>query len=191
MTDFHTFTLIFSISDASTLEPYLDAFAQAGADDAAFMGPATDGTFAAEFDREATDFATAVTSAIDDLCGAVDGLCVLRVAPDDLVTISAIADRTGRSDESIRLLERGKRGPGNFPPALGRINEKTQIWRWADVAAWFERELDERPTGSEHARFIAALNHTLELAASMDDLRAHPDELAAVARFMPEGLAAA
>jgi hypothetical protein len=191
MTDFHTFTLVFAIPGADTLESYLDALADAGCDDAAFIGPATDGTFAAEFDREALDFTSAVVSAIDDLRGAAAGLRVLRVAPDDLVTISAIADRTGRSDESIRLLQRGARGPGNFPPALGRINEKTQIWRWADVAHWFERELGERPPTAEHARFIAAINHALELDAMSDELRRHPEELAAVAHFMPRALEAA
>jgi hypothetical protein len=107
------------------------------------------------------------------------------------VTISAIADRVGRSDESVRLLQQGKRGPGSFPPALGRINEKTQIWRWGDVARWFERELGEPPAAAEHARFIAALNHALELDAMADDLREHPEELAAVARFMPRSLAEA
>jgi len=180
-----TFGLVFRIPDADSLEQYLDAFAGAGCDDAAFMGPATDGTFLAEFDREAPEFVPAVASAIEDLRSAVRGLEVLRVTPDDLVTVSAIADRTGRSDESVRLLIRGERGPGDFPPAAGRINEKTQIWRWADVAEWFESRLDERPAGSEHARFIAALNHALELAAVSEELREHPDELAVVAHFMP------
>jgi hypothetical protein len=181
----HTFGLVFTIPGIDSLEEYLDAFAAAGCDDAAFMGPATDGTFLAEFDRESPEFVPAVASAIDDLRGAVPGLQVLRVTPDDLVTVSAIADRTGRSDESIRLLIRGDRGPGAFPPAAGRINEKTQIWRWADVAKWFEEQLGERPPGSEHARFIAALNHALELAAVSDELREHPDELAVIAHFMP------
>lgn len=180
-----TFGLVFTIPEADSLEVYLDAFAAAGCNDAAFMGPATDGTFLAEFDREAPEFVPAVASAIDELRSAVPGLQVLRVTPDDLVTVSAIADRTGRSDESVRLLIRGERGPGEFPPAAGRINEKTQIWCWADVVAWFESRLDERPAGSDHARFIAALNHALELAAVSDELREHPDELAVVAHFMP------
>lgn len=181
----HTFGLVFTIPGADSLEGDLDALAATGCDDAAFMGPATDGTFCAEFDREAPEFVPAVAGAIDDLRGAVSGLQVLRVTPDDLVTVSAIADRTGRSDESVRLLIRGERGPGEFPPAAGRINEKTQIWRWADVARWFDTQLGEPPAGSEHARFIAALNHALELAAVSHELREHPDELAVVAHFMP------
>jgi hypothetical protein len=181
----HTFGIAFRVPGADSLEDYLDALAAAGTDDAGFMGPAVDGTFLAEFDREAPTFESAVATAIEDLLGAVPGLQVLRVTPDDLVTVSAIADRTGRSDESIRLLLRGERGPGDFPPAVGRINEKTQIWRWAEVADWFEAQLNERPPDSDHARFIAALNHALELAAMSDDLREHPEELAVVAHFMP------
>ncbi len=188
MTDEHTFTLIFAIPGVDSLEEHLGAFADAGADDAAFMGPASDGTFAAEFDRESPDFSAAVVSAIEGLRGAVDGLRVLRVEPDDLVTISAIAARVGRSDESIRLLQQGKRGPGNFPPALGRINAKTQIWRWVDVARWFERDLGEPPPAAEHARFISAINHALELDAMAGDLAEHPGELAAVARLIPDAL---
>ena len=188
MTDFHTFGVVFVMPDTDSLEHRLDAFAAARCDDAAFMGPATDGSFLAEFDREAPHFTAAVVSAIDDLTAAVDGLRVLRVCPDDLVTISAIADRTGRSDESVRLLVRGIRGPGDFPLAAGRINDKTFIWRWVDVAHWFETALDERPSGAEHARLIAAINHALQLRAMTDELREHPTELAAVAHFMPRHL---
>src|SRR3954452_20891904 len=97
------------------------------------MGPASDGTFLAEFDREARAFAEAVTSALGALRSALPTVQLLRVAPEDIVSLSAIAARTGRSDESVRLLIAGKRGPQGFPPAAGRINEKTQVWRWADV----------------------------------------------------------
>ncbi len=113
------------------------------------------------------------------------------VLPDDLVTVAAIAARTGRSDESVRLLHQGRRGPGGFPAAAGRVNEKTQIWRWTDVAAWFADALGEPPDGAEHAPFLAALNDALDLAARAGDLRERPEELAAVLRFLPEDLAAA
>lgn len=191
MTDYHTFSLVFTIPGSDSLESHLDAFASADCDDAALMGPATDGTFVAEFDREAPEFASAVVGAIDGLASAVGGLRVLRVCPDDLVTMSAIAERTGRSEESIRLLVRGARGPGTFPPAAGRINDKTFIWRWVDVAGWFASALGEPPPGAEHARLIAAINHALQLNALTEELREHPGELAAVAHLMPQHLARA
>jgi hypothetical protein len=185
--DTHTFTVVFQIPDADSLEPYLDAFVAAGGDDAAFSGPGIDGTFRAEFDREASSFPVAVVSALKALCAAVPESRPLRVLPDDLVTISAIASRLGRSDESVRLLQQGKRGPGNFPPAASWINEKTQVWRWTDVADWFNRENGPIPE-AEHAYFLAALNHVLELHGLAPRLAEHPDELAAVAHFVPREL---
>lgn len=189
--DTHTFRVVFDAPDVESLEPHLDALAAAGCEDAAFMGPATDRTYTAEFDREAPAFADAVVSALEAIRGAVPGARLLRVLPDDLVTVAAIAARTGRSDESVRLLYHGRRGPGGFPAAAGWINEKTQIWRWTDVAGWFSDALGEPPPGAEHAAFLAALNDALDLAARAGDLRERPDELAAVLRFLPEDLATA
>ena len=163
--DAHTFRVVFDAPGVDSLEPHLDAVAAAGCDDAAFMGPAADGTFTAEFDREAPTFARAVVSALDAVRSALPGARLLRVLPDDLVTVAAIAARTGRSDESVRLLHQGRRGPGGFPATAGSVNEKTQIWRWTDVARWFADALGEPPAGAEHAAFMAALNDALDLAA--------------------------
>jgi hypothetical protein len=187
----HTFRVVFDAPGVESLEPHLDALAAAGCDDAAFMGPAADGTFTAEFDRVGPAFAGAVVSALEGIRDALPGARLLRVLPDDLVTVAAIAVRTGRSDESVRLLCQGRRGPGGFPAAAGWINEKTQIWRWTDVARWFADALGEPPAGAEHAAFLAALNDALDLAARAGDLRERPDELAAVLRFLPADLAAA
>ena len=79
----HTFQVVFAVSDADSLEPHLDALQAAGCDDAAFMGPASDGTFTAEFDREAATFPAAVVSAIDAIQAALPGVRLLRVLPDD------------------------------------------------------------------------------------------------------------
>jgi hypothetical protein len=187
----HTFRVVFDVPGVDSLESHLDVLAAAGCDDAAFIGPASDGTFTAEFDRAAPTFAGAVVSALDAVRSVFLDARLLRVLPDDLVTVAAIAARTGRSDESVRLLCQGRRGPGGFPAAAGWINEKTQIWRWTDVARWFGDTLGEPPAGAEHASFLAALNDALDLAAPAGDLRDRPDELAAVKRFLPEDLTAA
>jgi hypothetical protein len=187
----HTFQVVFTLPDADSLEPHLDALHAAGCDDAAFMGPAPDGSFTAEFDREAPTFAAGIVSALDAIQFALPEARLLRVLPDDLVTVAAIAARTGRTDESVRLLGQGRRGPGGFPPAAGWINEKTQVWRWTDVARWFSEALDESPAGAEHAAFLAALNDALDLAARAVDLRERPDELEAVLRYLPTDMAAA
>jgi hypothetical protein len=182
----HTFRVVFALPGVDSLEPHLDALHEAGCDDAAFMGPAADGTFVAEFDREAESFAAAVVSALDAIRSALSEARLLRVLPDDLVTIAAIAARTGRTDESVRLLAQGRRGPGGFPSAAGWINEKTQVWRWADAARWFSDALDEPAAGAEHADFLAALNDALDLHVRAHDLRDRPEELEAVLRFLPK-----
>jgi hypothetical protein len=187
----HTFQVVFALPGADSLEPHLDVLQAAGCDDAAFIGPAGDGTFIAEFDREASSFAAAVVSALEALRSALTDAVLLRMQPEDIVSLSAIAARTGRTDESVRLLAQGRRGPGSFPPAAGWINDKTQVWRWADVARWFGDALGEPPVGSEHAAFLAALNDALDLAARAADLRERPDELEAVLRFLPKQQAAA
>ena len=187
----HTFQVVFVAPGADSLEPHLDALQAAGCDDAAFMGPAVDGSFTAEFDREAPSFTMAVVSALEALRTALADVRLLRVQPEDIVSLSAIAARTGRTDESVRLLAQGRRGPGGFPPAAGWISDKTQVWRWADVARWFADALGEPPEGGELAGFLAALNDALDLAARASDLRDRPDELEAVRHFLPEELAAA
>ena len=187
----HTFRVVFVLPGVDSLEPHLDALQEAGCDDAAFIGPAADGSFTAEFDREAESFAAAVVSALDAIRSALPEARLLRVLPDDLVTIAAIAARTGRTDESVRLLAQGRRGPGGFPSAAGWINEKTQVWRWADVARWSAEVLDEPAAGAEHADFLAALNDALDLHVRAHDLRDRPEELEAVLRFLPGSRAAA
>lgn len=187
----HTFRVVFALPGVDSLEPHLDALHNAGCGDAAFMGPAADNTFTAEFDRVAESFAAAVVSALDAIRSALPDARLLRVLPDDLVTIAPIAARTGRTDESVRLLAQGRRGPGGFPSAAGWINEKTQIWRWADVARWFAEALDEPAAGAKHADFLAALNDALDLQVRAHDLRDRPEELKAVLRFLPKDLAPA
>jgi hypothetical protein len=118
--DTYTFQVVFLLPGADSLEPHLDALQAAGCDDAAFMGPAGDGTFTAEFDRVAPAVPAAVVSALEALRSALPDVELLRVQPEDIVSLSAIAARTGRTDESVRLLTLGRRGPGGFPPAAGR-----------------------------------------------------------------------
>lgn len=111
------------------------------------------------FDIESDTFAGAVLQAIDQI-EQVPGLTVVRVEPDQLVWASEIADRIGRTRQSIDQLVKGQRGPGTFPaPVSGNV--RNPLWRWADVEAWFaayeHREIDiERPA------VIGAINGALE-----------------------------
>lgn len=61
----------------------------------------------------------------------------------DLVSIPDIAERTGRSRESIRLLVEGKRGPGEFPSPVGTVGDGIRVWPWASILGWFLNEFGE------------------------------------------------
>lgn len=87
---------------------------------------------------------------------------VIRRVEQDFVSIPDIAERTGRSRESIRLLVEGKRGPGEFPTPAGVIGSGIRFWAWAAVLDWFSDrlgdDLGERGvTPAEAARFDADL----------------------------------
>jgi predicted DNA-binding transcriptional regulator AlpA len=149
----HHFTLTFrgALTDAR-----LDALFEAGCDDATFStkGELTFG----EFDREAPSLLDAVVSAI----AAVEsvGVEVLHVDPDELVWASEIAERTGRSRQSIDMLIRGQRGPGNFPAPASHAT-RNPLWRWSEVEAWFAA-YEGRPADSERSAVLGALNGALE-----------------------------
>ncbi len=155
----HSFTLVLEGTDVME-ERMLDALFDAGCADALFGE--RDGLRYAEFNRKAPTFAQAVASAIEQV-ERVPGVRVLRVEPDELVTATVIAERTGRSREGVRLFIQGKRGPGGFPPPVAWVDAKTRLWQWSDVARWFDAALDQGLPSPEGIEFLAALNGALEV----------------------------
>ncbi len=158
-------------------------------DDASLMGPDDDGSFLLEFDRRASSLPRALASALQELLHALPSATILRVEEDDLATMADIAKRSGRTPESIRLLVNGKRGPGGFPPAAGRLDARTKIWRWAEVAQWFEETLGQPLPNTSDSAFLQALNNALEirrLAGRLDK-----PQRQAVAAALPTEFAAA
>ncbi|MGH3819532.1 MAG: helix-turn-helix transcriptional regulator [Pseudonocardiaceae bacterium] len=82
----------------------------------------------------------AVISAIVDVEQAGIGARVPRVEADgDWLSASEIAARVGRSRQSVALLARGERGPGDFPAPVARQRSSNPLWSWSEVEAWFER----------------------------------------------------
>ena len=165
--DTYEFTLYIhgDLSDDETIGRLLAA----GCDDASFGGSGTDwGT--ADFYRVAHDLASAIASAIRDV-ESVEPLRVVAVQPTDLVTMSTIAERLGRTYESVRLLAAGQRGGGDFPRPADIPNiYGIKLWRWADVLAWSGQPDEEQ---SQASALISATNALLELRT----IKGHVDDV--------------
>ena len=157
----HSFTIFFSGASALNDEQ-LDSLYEAGCDDALFG--VRDGAQYGAFDREADSFGGALASAIADVTSAVPGLQIVRIEPDELVTMAAIAKRSGLSREYIRLLFTNERGPGGFPPPVTYADHKTRLWHWPDVAHWLtEHERGKVEVDAHAADLVAAMNAAFDL----------------------------
>lgn len=157
----HSFTLFVVGLDVSS-DAHIDALHQAGCDDATFG--VRDGAAYAIFDREAASFSDALRGAIADVSRALPRARIVRVEPDDLVTMATIATRCGRSRESIRLLANEERGPGGFPPPVAYVDERTRLWHWPDVARWLNEHRKARiEIDANAANLVAAMNAAFDL----------------------------
>jgi len=169
----HSFTLILD----GDVEAHLDALFEAGCDDATFGY--VDGVPYGDFHRVAPTLVDAIASAISAV-ESVHGLRVARIEPDDLVTAAEIAERLGRTRESVRLLIAGKRGAGTFPPPVSHLRMRNRLWRWSDVAAWAGGDA----SAITAARTIAALNAALELRSTTATL---PDDARTLVASLEHG----
>lgn len=158
-------------------------------DDASLIGPDEDGSFLLEFDKRASSLPRALTSAIKELREVLPEAQILRLEEDDLATMADLAKRAGRTPESVRLLVNGKRGPGGFPPAAGRLDARTKVWRWADAAEWFSDALGEPLPDTKDSAFVQALNDALELRRLTHKLGTQ--QRRAVAAVLPDELVVA
>jgi hypothetical protein len=173
----YAFTLFLGGADVLS-EASADALYEGGCGDATFGE--RDGAQYAAFDREADSYAVALQGAIADVTKAVDGVGVVGIGRDDLVTLAAVAERAGLSREYVRLLATHKRGPGGFPAPVGYADRKTRLWDWADVAAWLIRhEKTRKGLDVEGVDLTAAVNAALSYRRHAR--RLSPRDLAVVA----------
>ncbi|MHB0979273.1 MAG: helix-turn-helix transcriptional regulator [Thermoleophilia bacterium] len=158
----YDFTLVLMGGPPDLLERHIEEFYDSGCDDALFGE--RDGVVYADFSRTAAGLAEAVGSAIRAVEGAVEGVTVARVEPDALVTIADIAERLRRSEEGVRLLIVGKRGPGGFPAPVARLGRRrSRLWRWTDVLAWMSVRHGGSAAPDRDACVIEATNAALAL----------------------------
>lgn len=153
----------FTVVIDGDVDAHLDDLFEAGCDDATFG--TLDGVQYADFDRTAPTFVHAVKSAISAI-ESVPGARVVRVEPDDFVTAAEIAERLGRTRESVRLLIAGERGPGTFPAPVSHLRTRNRLWRWSDVATWAGVDA---PTMTQ-ARLVAAVNAAVALRLTASEL---------------------
>jgi hypothetical protein len=103
--------------------------------------------------------AGAVSQLVEHVTKVAPAAVPLRV-DQDLVSVSDIAHRVGRTRESVRLLVDGKRGPGSFPPPVGVVCESIRVWPWSVVLEWFDKvlgvDLDEHGVPPEAAALLDA-----------------------------------
>ena len=83
--------------------------------------------------------AAAVAGLVERVTKAVPAAVPLRV-DQDLVSVSDIAQRVGRTRESVRLLVEAKRGPGASRP-VGVVGDGIKVWPWSVVLEWFDKVL--------------------------------------------------
>lgn len=159
----HEFTIIASGLDPEA-EDFADRFFEAGCDDATVSFQK--GVIIVEFYREAVSFSKAVASAYDDVLRA--GASVDRIEPDYLVSLSEIAERSGKSRQAISLYTNGDRGEG-FPAPVARVTSKHPLYDWEEVAGWlFER--DALPKEElVRARIVKEANLHLEASDAPED----------------------
>src|SRR5581483_10886346 len=163
--DEQVYNFILDLEGVDISEPErLEALYEAGCDDATFG--ADSGHPVAIFHRRARSLPSAVGTAISAVESAVPGLFVRAVTAEwDLVTISQIAQRTGRTRESIRQLATGKRGPGDFPRPVYSAGGH-DVYAWHAVWNWLLMRKGEfvapEPFKMSDGEFLAALNAALE-----------------------------
>ena len=158
----HEFAIIASGLDPEA-EDFEDRFFEAGCDDATLSFQK--GVIIAEFARDAVSFSKAVTSAYEAVLRA--GATVERVEPDYLVSLSEIAERSGKTRQAISLYTNGERGQG-FPPPVARVTSNHPLWDWEQVAEWLV-ERDALPKEElVRARVVKEANLHLEASDAPD-----------------------
>ncbi|MDR1427669.1 MAG: hypothetical protein LBJ08_07930 [Bifidobacteriaceae bacterium] len=159
----HDFT---AYLDHQPSEIELDALFEVGLDDAT---PEWGGSARPilHVSRLADTLAEAIVAVDQDLARA--GLRMVGVQHEELVGLRDIADRTGRSYESVRLLANGGRGPGGFPAPVDTPGTWA-LYRWSQVAQWLQRNYGYDARTAEEATTLDAANHLLAARAVKADL---------------------
>ncbi|MCL2455750.1 MAG: hypothetical protein FWD18_10710 [Micrococcales bacterium] len=152
--------------DRQPTDDELDLLYEAGFDDS--MPTTGGGRGLIQVAREADTLAEAIVSVVADAERA--GFRVVAIEDEDLVSLRTVAERVGRSYESVRKLATGQRGPGGFPPPAA--GDGWSLVSWTAAAAWFGEHYGLEVSTSDRDRVLAAADHLLRARALGIDL--HP-----------------
>lgn len=117
-----------------------------------------------DFDRSAPSLGEAILSAMQSVHEAKTGAKIERVDMCDLVTLSEIGRRIGRSRQLVHQYVHGRGGPGNFPPPACYVADNAPLWFWCEVAFWLHANDMISDVDLQDARDLAAINSVLEFA---------------------------
>ena len=161
MSNNYQFTLILEGVDDKTLG-LEDALFEVGCDDALINYK--NGAVYLDFDREGEGLEEVVLSAIKDTESSNIGAKIVSVAPEHLVSLSDIAERTSMTRQAVSLLVKGERGAGDFPKPVLKISNKSPLWRWSAVAQWlYQQGRIQDYTIVDFANAVEDINAALEL----------------------------
>ena len=175
----YNFMVIVKGGDIVNDDELSDALYQAGCDDS--TPGMVDGIATLEFDREAADLYTALTSAIADI-ESIPDLTVVRIANAGLMTMAAIAERVGRGREAIRLLVTGENGPGGFPAPATNTTARYRMWYWNEVASWFKQAFSE-DHDTDDDWIIQLVNNALEFRNGLEHVQLNKQEKRTLAQL--------
>ncbi len=112
--------------------------------------------------RDAPDTVSAIEATVSEIESGGRDVRVIGI-DFDLVSASDVAERTGRSRQSVLQLVTGRRGQGGFPPPLGWVGDGIRVWDWGSVSEWFRTtgaggDPEVSPTRSELVELNAWLD---------------------------------
>lgn len=175
MNKIHEFTLVLEGVNDNT--PHLeDRLFEAGCSDALINF--RNGTVYLDFSRQEQSFEAAIFSAIHAVENCGLDIKVIRILPDDLVSISDIAKRLNTDRQRVSQWVKGERRQHGkpFPPAILKLSEKSPLWRWYSVVQWlYDQKIIQDIKIIDNAKFIENLNVVLDERNS--DLRKYRDEV--------------
>lgn len=148
--------------DGSEPEAWVDRLYEAGCDDA-LVATGRLGFVGLRVTRAAETAQAAIDSAIADVLTAIPGAELTEIEPD-LVGLSDIAERLGRSRQNIRKYLDGEIKSVTVPFPMAVASGTTSLWRLLEVLQWFDAHTDLKPTPSllELARAVARTNGAVQ-----------------------------